>query len=152
MFKIPKFNFGKSANSSDSKPLFGAAQSSPNPVPELKDLAITGGHQKPRIDLLTALSADANNSRLKNNLPSKTFPGAPGIVFLEQRAAVSHAVIAEHLKKGSHVGRILGTHYKCHSSFVMPPRKRDISGKPMKVFDFSTASPDDIKIQFFQNA
>lgn len=148
MFKIPKFNFG--GGSTTSTPSFGVPAANVNPVPELKLLDIGSG-PKPRIDLLAALSKNASLSLTGREYLSQSFPRAPCIVFLERRATVSHSVTAKHLKKGSQFGRILATNYKCRSSPVAPTPPKALVNKHLKAFDFSTASPDDIKIQFFQS-
>lgn len=158
MFKIPKFNFGKKDTGTVDKSVPSAIAPSfetavTNPVPELKFLDIAGGSTiKPRIDLLAALSTDTNLSRTDRSNLVKSVPGAACIVFLERRPVVTHASTAKHLKKGSQMGRILATNYKYRHSFVLPQRKAPIANKLLKTFDFSTPSPDDVKIKFFQSS
>lgn len=155
MFKIPKFNFGKPSTSTvvvtsavADNFSFSRPTSTDDPLPELKLLDI---NSKPRIDLTSALN-QTSSLRSDRSSATKSFSASSCIVFIERRRpnVDTKSKISGHLKKGSHFGRILCSNYKCQNDFILPKRKT-LKNKILKSFDFSTASPDDLKIQFFQS-
>lgn len=125
-------------------------------MPEFKKLDLTSdigsGTLKPRIDLLAALSNDTNVNQLGGTVQGKKFQGAiPCVVFLERRSKETKSSRQLRKTKSSQFGRLLTVNYKYNGAILAPPTRTVLVNKLIKRFDFSTASPDDIKIQFFQN-